>query len=174
MTPQKKLRIKERDGFRCTKCYSREQLTIDHIIPQSEGGTNDDDNLTTLCKGCNVMKSNKPPKYRSIFNLFFSRKTIYEFKNEFKTSLAVGDGLTLAKAQEIIDQQRKEIDELFTTVERQQSLHTDRIHKLAERIRGLQTFHKIEWAEETISHDLFESTVTIKAYRKIPKQLTSK
>jgi 5-methylcytosine-specific restriction endonuclease McrA len=34
-------------------------LHVDHIKPRSLGGTNDPDNLQTLCRKCNIGKSNK-------------------------------------------------------------------------------------------------------------------
>lgn len=51
--------ILQRDNYRCVKCNSRLKLEIDHIVPISRGGDNDIDNLQTLCKTCNVRKSNK-------------------------------------------------------------------------------------------------------------------
>jgi hypothetical protein len=49
----------ERDGFACKACGSHLRLTIDHIIPQSLGGSDDASNLETLCRGCNSRKGNK-------------------------------------------------------------------------------------------------------------------
>lgn len=53
-----------RDNWTCCSCgrSSKEEgitLEVDHIIPRSKGGTDDLDNLQTLCKKCNVGKSNK-------------------------------------------------------------------------------------------------------------------
>jgi 5-methylcytosine-specific restriction endonuclease McrA len=49
-------RIFKRDNFTCKKCGSKKHLTIDHIIPVSEGGSNRDNNLHTLCNDCNQAK----------------------------------------------------------------------------------------------------------------------
>ena len=49
----------KRLNYQCQVCGSKENITIDHIIPLSKGGTNDIDNLQPLCKSCNSRKSNK-------------------------------------------------------------------------------------------------------------------
>ncbi len=53
-----------RDKWTCCSCgrSSKEEgitLEVDHILPRSKGGTDDLDNLQTLCKKCNIGKSNK-------------------------------------------------------------------------------------------------------------------
>lgn len=49
----------ERDAYRCVKCQSFKKLCVDHKFPHSLGGSNDTDNLQTLCWACNSEKSNK-------------------------------------------------------------------------------------------------------------------
>lgn len=49
----------ERDNFTCNHCGSRRYLSIDHITPESKGGTLDLDNLQTLCHQCNAEKGVK-------------------------------------------------------------------------------------------------------------------
>lgn len=46
-------------GNKCVMCGSEENITIDHIIPITKGGTNDIDNLQPLCKSCNSSKRDK-------------------------------------------------------------------------------------------------------------------
>lgn len=49
----------KRDGYRCRECGASKdetKLEIDHILPVARGGTNDIDNLQTLCRECNRMK----------------------------------------------------------------------------------------------------------------------
>lgn len=43
----------ERDDFKCTRCGDSSSITIDHIFPQSIGGTHAITNLRTLCMKCN-------------------------------------------------------------------------------------------------------------------------
>jgi len=53
-------KIFERDNYKCqnSECGATNDLTIDHKIPLSKGGTNNEDNLQTLCKICNLKKRN--------------------------------------------------------------------------------------------------------------------
>lgn len=49
----------QRDGYRCRECGATNKETrlhVDHIKPVSKGGTNDLDNLQTLCEECNRAK----------------------------------------------------------------------------------------------------------------------
>ena len=53
--------VYRRDGYRCKMCGASKndgaELTIDHIKPLADGGTNDINNLQTLCKECNENKA---------------------------------------------------------------------------------------------------------------------
>jgi hypothetical protein len=48
--------VLRRDGFRCRHCGDWRNLSVDHLIPRSAGGTNDPDNLQALCRRCNSRK----------------------------------------------------------------------------------------------------------------------
>jgi len=51
-------------GKKCLACGSTEHLTVDHVIPLSQGGTNTKDNLQPLCLACNCSKGVKTIDYR--------------------------------------------------------------------------------------------------------------
>jgi hypothetical protein len=42
-----------RDGGKCVRCFSDQDLTVDHIFPQSIGGTHAITNLRCMCRSCN-------------------------------------------------------------------------------------------------------------------------
>lgn len=44
------------DGWKCVYCQSKKLLEVDHIIPIAKGGTDDRENLQTLCRPCNRRK----------------------------------------------------------------------------------------------------------------------
>ncbi|WP_211298936.1 HNH endonuclease [Kineococcus rhizosphaerae] len=49
-----------RDGYTCCYCGTCAGLTVDHKVPLVLGGTNDLDNLQTLCGSCNSRKGHRP------------------------------------------------------------------------------------------------------------------
>lgn len=52
-TEDVKKMVKARDGKRCLCCTCTSPLQVDHVVPRYLGGTNEPDNLQTLCKYCN-------------------------------------------------------------------------------------------------------------------------
>jgi len=53
-----------RDQFTCQYCGRRfdgNNLTLDHILPQSRGGKNIWENIVTACNRCNSRKADKTP-----------------------------------------------------------------------------------------------------------------
>ena len=60
---EKRLALYGRDGFACCYCGSGiedgVQLTLDHLKPKCEGGTNFSTNIVTACHKCNSVRSNR-------------------------------------------------------------------------------------------------------------------
>lgn len=50
-------KIFERDGFACRRCGKTANLSIDHIVPFTRGGTDEPENLQVLCRTCNSSKN---------------------------------------------------------------------------------------------------------------------
>jgi hypothetical protein len=48
--------VYERDLYRCVKCGTHRDLSLDHILPWSKGGADTAANLQTLCRSCNSSK----------------------------------------------------------------------------------------------------------------------
>jgi hypothetical protein len=60
---ENRLKIFERDNYRCTYCgkqLTRFTATLDHVTPVSEGGDNGSENLKTACLQCNSRKTARP------------------------------------------------------------------------------------------------------------------
>ena len=48
-----------RDKFTCVTCGSKDDLSIDHIIPEAKGGSHHESNFQTLCRPCNSRKGTR-------------------------------------------------------------------------------------------------------------------
>lgn len=52
-------------GNVCVCCGAHENLTVDHVVPLSKGGSNDVSNLQPLCHSCNCSKQDQDTDYRN-------------------------------------------------------------------------------------------------------------
>lgn len=64
--------VLKRDGRKCFFCSSDSELTIEHLLPISDGGNNNLKNLCLACPGCNTAVGNmaiiEKILYREIIN----------------------------------------------------------------------------------------------------------
>ncbi len=51
-----------RDEWTCQYCGSRSNLTVDHVIPKSKGGTSSWENIVASCAPCNRRKGDALPR----------------------------------------------------------------------------------------------------------------
>ena len=60
-----RLKVFERDGWRCVSCGRAGRLECDHVKPLADGGDPwDMDNLQSLCRGCHVEKTRQEAENR--------------------------------------------------------------------------------------------------------------
>jgi len=52
--------VYRRDGYRCALCDSSQGLQIHHVIPRGQGGTDEEQNLITLCSYCHSHVHGRP------------------------------------------------------------------------------------------------------------------
>jgi HNH endonuclease len=78
-----RLRIRQRANFLCEYCRSSEEastalFTLDHLYPQSLGGTDNEDNLALACHRCNGRRYNfieaLDPETQTVVPLFNPRQ----------------------------------------------------------------------------------------------------
>lgn len=112
ITLSKKVRFEifKRDNFQCQYCGKKPPKTpleVDHVIPVSKGGTNDDYNLVTSCFDCNRGKGNK--------ELTTSPISTQEKLEKMKLAQDQHKEITklLKKEREIINSQIDEVEEIF-------------------------------------------------------------
>lgn len=86
MNPQYSV-VAERAVYHCEYCHAPEILfnfpfEVDHILPQSRGGSDDPDNLALACRACNLFKSDfetgQDEESQAEAMLFHPRNDIWE------------------------------------------------------------------------------------------------
>jgi 5-methylcytosine-specific restriction endonuclease McrA len=63
--PFSRANIYARDGYTCQYCSDKlptQELTFDHVIPVSQGGRKDWENIVTCCVSCNRRKGGRTPE----------------------------------------------------------------------------------------------------------------
>lgn len=55
--------VYRRDRGACVYCRARGALTVDHVRPRADGGSNDESNLVTCCLRCNRLRHRCPMRY---------------------------------------------------------------------------------------------------------------
>lgn len=92
ISQSKRLRLYIRDNYTCQYCstkviicpdsskiFPKNAATLDHIIPRSKGGTDEDYNLITCCNKCNTILKNKGIKKDKI-----THSALIVYKNKRK------------------------------------------------------------------------------------------
>ncbi|KAA8825183.1 HNH endonuclease [Bifidobacterium reuteri] len=59
-----RLAVYSRDGWKCLRCGSAKNLSLDHVHPWSDGGADSIKNFQTLCRSCNSWKGAREIDFR--------------------------------------------------------------------------------------------------------------
>ena len=82
VSPATRRVVRERVQRRCEYCHADERwqcvrFTIDHVLPQSAGGSDEADNLALACRNCNERRGNRTqgrdPETQEVVPLFHPR-----------------------------------------------------------------------------------------------------
>jgi hypothetical protein len=76
--------IKEQWENKCAYCESKENITLDHIIPQCKGGLDVKTNVLSCCDSCNQSKGHIPWEQWYYNQCFFSYENYEKIKNWMK------------------------------------------------------------------------------------------
>jgi hypothetical protein len=93
--------VAQRAGHRCEYCHAPEAIfnfpfEVEHAIPQSQHGPDDDSNLALACRACNLHKSDHTtghdPDTQEAVPLFNPRRDCWEdhFEVERETGTVLG------------------------------------------------------------------------------------
>ncbi len=72
----------ERQCFYCGKPLSFQQMTIDHVVPISRGGTDDVFNLVLCCRECNDAKGDRPTEGAEDLHVHLFKRAVRDGKIE--------------------------------------------------------------------------------------------
>ena len=62
--------VLERDNHTCQKCGQHDDLHVHHIKHRADGGSNEADNLVTLCDRCHAEEHKGEPIYKLMVSRF--------------------------------------------------------------------------------------------------------
>src|SRR3954468_16913892 len=92
--------VRARAGNRCEYCHLDQRdspialLHIEHIIPRSHGGSDDDGNLALACIDCNLHKglnlTGIDPETKQVAQLFHPRTHVWEDHFEWRGMHLIG------------------------------------------------------------------------------------
>jgi predicted restriction endonuclease len=70
--------IKEKWNYKCAYCGSEENLTLDHIMPRSKGGSDRITNVICACRECNNSKGHQMWSEWYLNQSFFTTERLSE------------------------------------------------------------------------------------------------
>lgn len=164
---------------KCMKCGRLVDLSIDHVLPLSRGGSDDFNNLQALCTTCNKRKGSfiEWGLFSRISIWLHCDELIERTRNEFKTivgaiqaSAARQENMVANMSSRLGQIKPADTAALQAKIETAHSLvhmQTSRITELETRLHLLEKHLKLEYYEGTtdIEHIIVE-TVPTRGFRK--------
>ena len=95
--------VKEKWHYKCAYCGDGNNLTIDHVVPRSKGGTDFTKNVVCCCSDCNQRKGHEPWEEWFLIKSFSLKRSTIRLENGWnqihqKTySNIVREGITLVE-----------------------------------------------------------------------------
>lgn len=170
ITKVDKMTVKRRDGFACVQCKGTEDLTIDHIVPLSRGGTDELSNLQTMCHACNLTKGRDHPSFwHKLWDRITGKYILQEIQQQIKMRMVYSNTRAIKMLEEKVNPKLANIQTLYQNLvdeNRNQSLKISRQQTLIElqanRLKHLEVYLKIEWEEKA------EAIIAV-GYKKVKK-----
>ena len=76
--------VYRRDGYRCALCDSTKGLQVHHCIKRSQGGSNQPQNLITLCWKCHaVAHGTQMPDYPDHIDAEWMNQAVTEYLSDY-------------------------------------------------------------------------------------------
>ena len=72
--------VKEKWHFKCAYCGDGNNLTMDHVVPRSKGGTDFTKNVVCCCSNCNHSKGHQPWEEWYLNQEFFSYEKYHKIR----------------------------------------------------------------------------------------------
>lgn len=140
MTAQTYNKVMVKYGFQCQFCGSKNELTIDHILPRSEGGSDDIKNLRCLCKTCNNQKGNKLEmslweKIKYVLNI---SDQVQSFKAEYKSGISSLQKQLNKSETDSMSRLSKSEHRIGVNIELLKSTFQSRIDEMSARVKVLE------------------------------------
>lgn len=174
-------KVLTRDGNQCIRCGATTHLTIDHVIPRAHGGTNQTENLQTLCRDCNTKKGsfldlswwqrirriwNTPELFELLRNNLGGQFSIVQSRVDKFFAENTKDSFDL-RLKQVEDSVRKSAETTKTTNRQQVKEIVDElvarpeIQRLFDRLAALEDYLDIEYADTAVEVTKYE---TVKKY----------
>ena len=114
VSPSTRRVVRERANLHCEYCHADERwqfirFTIDHVLPQAAGGSDDRKNLALACRNCNERRGNRTeghdPETSEVISLFNPRRDIWaeHFAWDMERIRVIGQTPTGRATVEILD-----------------------------------------------------------------------